>query len=402
MTKEEIIALADKVASGLATDQDIALFNSIYSHFQDDRTGWDEEFLGNRNELEIQMKKEILGKITTGKPVIPIGRIRRIAVAAAVLLIMGAGTYFLFFDHSPKKNVIVKTPEPDHDVKAPALNRAMVTLGNGKTIYLDSTGNGTLANEGNVKLVKLDDGQIFYSRESAVDSRESLQYNTLTNPRGSRVIDIGLSDGSHVWLNAGSSVTYPVAFVGRERKVSITGEAYFEVSPLPSSPGGGGVKGKMPFIVDVNGKQTVQVLGTHFNIKAYDNEDIKTTLLEGKVKVSAIQPGTTNPKPETLAPGQQALFTIHDSRLTVQNNVDIDQVMAWKNGLFSFKNADIETVMREVARWYNVDVVYEGGKPQGHFAGDIARNVNVSVLMKILQTSGIQFSIEGRKVIVKP
>jgi ferric-dicitrate binding protein FerR (iron transport regulator) len=194
-----------------------------------------------------------------------------------------------------------------------------------------------------------------------------------------------LADGSRIWLNAGSSITYPVAFMGKERKVSISGEVYFEVAHNAA----------MPFRVE-HGAMEVQVLGTHFNINAYDDEpDIKTTLLEGSVKVSSMVNGQWS----MLKPGEQVSIS-HKSQLSQPIPVQTTEVMAWKNGLFSFTGADLKTVIRQLARWYNIQVKYEGELPTRKFSGEITRDLTLSQLMNGLQSLGIQFRLEGRTMIV--
>ena len=303
--------------------------------------------------------------------------------AASIILLLATGSYFLFFNnkntpgHGQESTAAVM-----HDVKAPGTSRAMITLSNGQKIFLDSANNGTLATQNKVKLVKTADGKIEYRVGSLVGSHE-IEYNTLSNPRGSKVIDMTLADGSRIWLNAGSSVTYPVAFVGNERRVTMNGEAYFEVVHNE----------KMPFKISKDGVE-VTVLGTHFNVNAYDDEaDIKVTLLEGSVKVNKENSS------ELLKPGQQAVVT---DKINVANDVDVVEVMAWKNGYFSFKGADIETIMRQVARWYDVDVVFEGKMPSKHYRGKASRDLNASQMLKVLEESGIKFKIEGKKIIVMP
>ena len=340
------------------------------------------------------------------EPAVPVWRrpVFRWAAAAVVVLSLGAAVW-LFNNNktvNPPGTVATATK---HDVLAPQNNRASITLGNGQTVSLDSAGNGALASEGNVQVVKLADGQIAYKGAAS-----ELVYNTLNNPRGSKVIDMTLSDGSRIWLNAGSSITYPVAFVGNERKVEVKGEVYFEVSRLPASPGGGGVKGKMPFIVNINGKAEVEVLGTHFNVNAYEDEpDVRVTLLEGAVKVSQLatdnkQLANKNQQ-VVLKPGEQAIgdcrLPVDHCRLTIDHSPNLAEVMAWKNGLFSFTGADLVTVMRQLSRWYNVDIKYEGQIPARKFSGEITRDLTLSQLMNGLQSLGIKFNIQGRTMIVQ-
>jgi ferric-dicitrate binding protein FerR (iron transport regulator) len=242
-------------------------------------------------------------------------------------------------------------------------------------------GGGTLAVQNEVQVMKTAEGKVVYT---GATTKGELVYNTLFNPRGSKVVDMQLSDGSHVWLNAGSSLTYPVAFVGNERKVTIKGEAYFEVAHDDSKP----------FVVSKD-DVSVTVLGTHFNVNAYDDEDaLKVTLLEGSVRVAS------NGNLKVIKPGEQAIAA--SGKLQVASDVDLNEVMAWKNGIFKFKDATIESVMRQIARWYDVEVSYEG-KVTNHFIATIPRNVSAANAFKILeQTGGVNFKIEGNKVMVTP
>jgi len=306
----------------------------------------------------------------------------RISAAAIIILMLGAGTYFLFFNRAKQAEITKTVLTPD--IKAPETNRAMITLGNGQKIYLDSVPNGTLANEGSVRLIKSTDGKVIYDVSKVVTNNTPLTYNTLSNPRGSKVIDMTLSDGTQVWLNAGSSVTYPIAFTGNERKVTITGEAYFEVAHEKSKP----------FLVS-KGDMQVEVLGTHFNVNAYDDEsEINVTLLEGSVKVY------NNKGAVTIKPGEQVQITINQQPV-INKQTDLEEVMGWKNGKFFFTSADIKTIMRQVARWYDVEVIYEERTPDQLFGGEVPRNSNLSQMMKILEYSGVHYDINGKKIIIK-
>lgn len=304
---------------------------------------------------------------------------RKIAVAASIILALGTIGYFAWYKKETKPGTEVAKAT---DVKPPETNRAMVTLATGETVYLDNAANGQLTKQGNVELVKLANGQIVYQTSSG-DIIKELQYNTLTNPKGSKVIDMTLADGSRVWLNAGSSVTYPIAFIGNERKVTITGEAYFEVAADKTKP----------FKV-TKGEMAVEVLGTHFNVNAYDDEaDIKVTLLEGSVNVSS------NQRSLTIKPNQQAVVTSSD--VILNTSVNVEAVMAWKNGRFQFEGYSIEQVLRQIEKWYDVEVVYEAKPQDQHFGGGISRNVEVSKVLNMLETTeAVHFRIEGRKIIV--
>jgi ferric-dicitrate binding protein FerR (iron transport regulator) len=238
--------------------------------------------------------------------------------------------------------------------------------------------------QGKVKIIQQSTGAISYSGNTA----GAISYNTLSVPNGSKPIHLMLSDGSQVWINVGSSLTYPTAFTGNERKVKITGEAYFEVVHNE----------KIPFIVQ-NGDLQVKDLGTHFNVNTYQDEtSARITLLEGSVRV------LRNSTSELLKPGQQASISNNsNSNIRVLNDVNIDEVVAWKNGKFMFdNNTDIGAIMRQISRWYNVDIEYQGNISQ-RFWGSISKNVNVSQVLKILEATGeVKFKIEGNKIFVIP
>jgi transmembrane sensor len=305
--------------------------------------------------------------------------IRRIAVAASIILMVGVGSYFLFFNKAAKKNDIVKTNNTvPHDVAPPKGTKAMITLTNGKKVFLDSLISGTLAIQGNVNVIKTADGQIVYT-----GAGNEVAYNTLFNPRSSKAVNLTLIDGTKVWMNAESSLKYFTSIGSGERRVEITGECYFEAAH----------DALKPFIVkDVNRNTEVQVLGTHFNVNTYADEPVmKVTLLEGSVKVLK---GTAV---SILKPGQQAQIS---NDIKVVNNVDVEEVMAWKNGKFAYNNTDLETIMRQMARWYDVDVVYKD-KITDRYTVTTARDVPVSQLFKYIEMSGgVHFTIEDRKITV--
>ena len=314
-------------------------------------------------------------------------------VAAAVLLLLAAGiayrSMFMTAKSPPQQAAIIK------DI-APGTQGAILILGDGRQVVLDSQRNGLIAKQGATN-VTLKDGAVGYDKNSI--GAATTIYNTMTTPRG-RQYQLLLPDGSKIWLNAASSIRYPVAFSGHERKVQITGEVYFEVAKNPA----------MPFKVNINNTSTVEVLGTHFNVNAYEDEaETKTTLLEGSVKVMKRE--TANGKRETaknnvfaavLKPGEQAVLSRTNLPFTIDHSPDIDQVMAWKNGLFSFDNATIQTVMRQLSRWYNIDIIYEGNIPEQHFFGQMARDLSLLQVLRGLQVTKVNVSLEGRKLIIKP
>ncbi|MES2775173.1 MAG: FecR domain-containing protein [Bacteroidota bacterium] len=340
--------------------------------------------------LQKIMEAKQPAKLVTLSPVPAKSMWRRIAAAAAILLVVSTAAYFLFNrgadNDKPSSKNIAKRYKND---VMPGGNRATLTLGNGSTIVLDSAGNGTLAQQGNVQVVKLSNGELAYTVNGVTTSE--VFYNTMSTPRGGQY-QLTLPDGTKVWLNAASSITYPTAFTGKERRVKITGEAYFEVMPLMLP----GREAKMPFKVSVNDGTEIEVLGTHFNINSYSDEAlIKTTLLEGSVKV------THGSNSSLLQPGQQAQIT-KAGNLSMVPGADIEETMAWKNGRFIFKNADIRTIMNQVARWYDVELSYEGNIAD-IFVAEMARDIPVSKLCMLLeQTERVHFLIEGKKITVMP
>ncbi len=315
---------------------------------------------------------------------------RRWIAAAAILAIIGTAAFFLWFN-SPKPSsqapATTGTGPYKNDI-GPGGYKALLSLGNDKTIVLDTASSATLAGEGSS--ARNEKGALTYQPVSGGD-HSILTYNTVTTPRGGyyRVV---LPDGTRVWLNAASSIQFPTVFTGSERRVSITGEVYFEVAKNRSKP----------FIV-TTGQLSVEVLGTHFNINAYDDEpSVNTTLLKGNVRVSS-GPGTV-----TLNPGQQARLTFASpsapsSSIKVETDINTEEVIAWKENHFRFEGAQIETVMRQIARWYDVQIVYQGRISTQEFVATIDRDEPVSKLLKLLEaTNEVHFSIEGKTIYVRP
>lgn len=305
--------------------------------------------------------------------------------AASVIFFLGIGTYFFSNkENDLQKTTITKVVTPGtFDVVAPATSHATITLANGQSISIDSVRSGTLALQNNIALTKTADGQIQYASGDQ-DGNQELVFNTLTNPRGSRVINMVLNDGSRVWLNAASSITYPVAFEGTEREVSVSGEAYFEIAQELNKK----------FIVKTSGLST-EVLGTHFNVNSYPDEDeIKVTLLEGSVKVIV-----NNGYSSVMKPGEQALGG--SGKLKINRNINVEDVIAWKNERFSFTDANIKNIMKEVARWYDVEIDYIGRVEDLNFGGNMSRQENVSELLKRMEaTQAVKFEVAGKKITV--
>lgn len=381
MLKDQIKELSEKVVDGVASEEEILKYNGLCNNYNIPDEGWDENLYGNKEAMEKLIKEAIWKRTGIEKPVF-IFQWRKWLAAASVILVTSTVSLFLINNRAKKHQLSIyqtSKKELQSDV-APGQSGAILTLGSGQTILLDSALNGSLAQQGNVSVIKRN-GELVYNTEGQT---AEVVYNTMTTPNG-RQFSLVLADGSKVWLNAASSITYPTAFVGKERIVSITGEAYFEVAHNAS----------MPFIVE-NGKNAVSVLGTHFNVNAYDNERVvSVTLLEGSVNVSK---GNSS---KIIKPGQQAQIN-KDEKISLIRDVDVDNVLAWKNGRISFQGADIGTVMRQMSRWYDVDIDYND-KLEDLFYADMARSTMLSDVLKALElTRNVHFKIEGRKVIVVP
>lgn len=329
-----------------------------------------------------QMLQAILKKESQPAKVTPFRNWR--AVAAAILLLLTGGTiWYMLSDRKTTSPQTATVPFYKNDVQ-PGDNKATLTLANGQTIILDTAANGKLAQEAGTDIQKQEGGSLVYNNTGNNIPASNIAWNTLTVPRGGQ-FNLVLPDGSKVWLNAASSIHYPASFAGKERRVDITGEVYFEVAKNAS----------MPFIVAANDME-VKVLGTHFNINAYDNENYTgTTLLEGAVEI------TKGQERLRIAPGQQARTLQADDHIQLQEQVDTDEITAWKNGQFSFGNADLKTIMRQVERWYNVAVIYQTNIRE-QYTISIPRNVTLSKLLRYLELSGgVHFVLEGNTITIK-
>jgi len=312
------------------------------------------------------------------------------AAAAVIVVLMSAAVYQFLHKTTMNKTIPQATVHKNNDIH-PGGNKAVLTLAGGATIVLDSAHEGLIGQQGNTSIMKVDAGALAYDTKSKHTGE--VLYNAISTPRGGQY-QVILPDGSKVWLNAASSLRFPTSFAGKERRVELTGEAYFEITKNAT----------MPFIVYVvpplgSGKEgmNVQVLGTHFNIKAYENEQsIRTTLLEGAVKVQL------SGSEVSLAPGKQAIADKNVQGLQVAE-ANTEQVVAWKNGMFRFKETNIRELMREVERWYNVDVIYNTPRKDLDFTGIVPRTRSISELLNMLELTGtVHFQIEGKKIIVLP
>ena len=381
--------LVEKQASKtISNDEKSELFGLLYSKENEPEIKLLIEQVYKSTGEEIQMREQAANEIVkwilkTGKKPASIVRLHnrtlyRIA-AAAIILFLAIGAYFIKSKSDDVKQVAKLEMKTD---VAPGQEGAVLTLADGSKIILDSTQHGLIAQQGSSKVVEGEKG-ISYQTNSI---EQKVVYNTMSTPKG-RQYSLVLSDGSKVWLNAGSSIRFPSAFIGKERSVQITGEVYKKKKKNAS----------MPFRVTVN-DMTVQVLGTHFDINSYADENyIKTTLLEGKVQV------LRNGSIVELKPGQQARINRTGNQpINLVNDADLDEVMAWKNGLFHFNSSSLQEVMKQIVRWYDVDVVYQGKIPERKFDGEISRGSNLSQVLKILEETKIHYTIEDRKLIVHP
>lgn len=306
----------------------------------------------------------------------------KVAAAACILLFISLFVYWLF--HYPANDKLIAATNIPSIKTAPIRpggNHAVLTMGDGRTIELDSVQNGNIIN-GNSQ-IKKQGAVLVYDGSKTLKEGTVVTYNTLSTPRGGQY-QLILPDGSKVWLNASSSIHFPTAFVGNERNVELTGEAYFEVAK----------NREKPFHVNVNGMQ-VEVIGTHFNVNAYVDEGaIKTSLLEGSVK---IKKGNIS---GLLKPGQQGVLNKNSNNLEIRS-ADMNEVIAWKNGLFQFDGANIKAIMREISRWYDVQIEYRGIVPDRRFEGKISRDSQLSDVLRILELSNVKFAVEGKKIIVQ-
>lgn len=319
----------------------------------------------------------------------------RYVAAASVVLVLSAGAY-LWYQNKQGDRVVQNPAQGQQPVAndiEPGQFKAKLILANGSSVVLDSAATGELAQQGNMTVLNKDGKLVYEGNDQTKNIQTEVLYNKLETGKGQTYATV-LADGSKVWLNSESSISYPVTFTGDERKVTITGEAYFEVATAFVQKGNRSVKQTFKVVVD---NMEVEVLGTHFNVNAYlDEEVIKTTLLEGKVKI--VSGGTS----ALLEPGQQAQLRKGTQLLQVMDNADVDQAIAWKNGFFAFNNDNLQAVMRQLARWYDVEVVYQGNVSSDTYGGKIRRNSKASEVLTILQRNRIHFKIQGKKIIVSP
>lgn len=402
--------LASKWLDNTITDEEKLEFSHWYNSGQDkpfempDGFSSGEEAL--RERILLNIEKGILPKENAPSR---ITHWYRYVAAALVLFILATGLFFLNrpanqlvkVEPSPLRGAPLKQSSPapqqkqitlndeQHDIPA-GKDKAVLTLGDGTRIILDDAQNGILAKQGGRSILKTSNGELIYAFSQAIapaapmSTAALVSYNTIETPKGGK-FQVKLPDGSKVWLNAASSLRFPIAFSGSKREVHLKGEAYFEVAP-----------DSMRVFEVITRNQKVQVLGTHFNINAYGDEPtVNTTLLEGSVKISDLRTNAS----QLLKPGEQSILS---ESIEIVNVDNVEKSVAWKDGYFQFYESDIQTVMRQIGRWYDVDVRYEGEIPHHRFGGEIERSLSLLQVLKILEKTQVHFRLEGKEVIVMP
>ena len=382
-SKKAFSKIIKKYLKGKASDSEVSFLEKYYNHFEKESSFTLRLSVNDKENLERELFAGILQKTTKKKKIFQLSKIcwYKQAAAALILLFIGLGTYYNFIATNDSETTVITTPVLAKKDLPPGRSRAILTLSNGSTVVLDSIGNGFVTQQSNTQIVKTAKGQLSYTTLN--QNSKELVYNSVSTPRGGQY-QLVLPDGTKVWLNAASSIRFPVAFVGKERKVTITGEAYFEVAKDK----------KKPFIVS-SANMDVEVLGTHFNVSAYAEESIvKTTLLEGSVKIN-------NKKSEVyLVPGQQSQLN-NSGQFSIKNNIDVDKEIAWTKGKFQFNSNTIQEIMLQLSRWYDVEVIYQGKVSSETFSAIIKRSSNISQVLKLMEASGVKFDIEGKKIYVK-
>ncbi|WP_161662268.1 FecR family protein [Pedobacter sp. V48] len=380
MEKKDIKKVLDKVSAGTATPAEEQTAKYWLHYFsKNDIPVLSEDELNQETE-------SIYQSLMKEKAPVKVKRLWYPAVAAACFLVVIGGGLFYYNQQIRPEPKAARVTKVINDV-LPAQNTATLTLVNGKKIILSDAPIGLIAEQTNVSIFKTADGKLVYKAKPLKDTEqkttiENSELNSITTARGQQY-QVVLPDGSKIWLNAASTFTFPATFTSlHQRKVELMGEAYFEVAKDKAHP----------FIVKTD-KQEVEVLGTHFNVNSYSDEDAtRTTLLEGSVKVS------NHNEQKILRPGQESLLA--KNNLSVRK-ADTEEAVAWKNGDFIFNNEDFGSILRQVSRWYNVEIIDNGNHKNLHLSGTVSRSKNISVVLKALEVTGkVKFKIDGNRVIV--
>jgi hypothetical protein len=380
--KAQLLRIVQRYLAGKATATEIKFLESYYDFFKheenvlDNLISEERKLLGEKMQVNIMAGIEMPPKTDNIRPLWSV--FIKVCTAAAILIVGITGFYIAFHKKAQQQTAY------QHDI-LPGSNKAVLTLANGQKIDLNDAKSGVLAKQAGISITKSENGQLIYAINNHIslnknDVQTAMLTNKIETPNGGQY-QVILPDGTHVWLNAASSLTYPTSFSETERKVSLKGEGYFEVAKNP----------KKPFKVEVNDQTEVKVLGTHFNINAYNEEKtINTTLLEGSVLLKS------NYQSAKLIPGQQGQVSKSNDQIALVNNANINQIIAWKNGLFSYDTASLDMIMKQVERWYDVRVVYEDDV-KAEFVAKLPRNLPLSELLKLLElTKQVHFKLEGK------
>ncbi|WP_316804326.1 FecR family protein [Pedobacter nototheniae] len=383
MNQAELRSLLEKYVNGNCSPEETVLLESWYlsKSKKDKMPPIQEVELTFYKELiweDIEEKANIKSKPTGGRY---FGSWSFISVAASLALVLSFGGYYLFKEQISPKNPEVAQIKQD---VLPGRNKAVLVLSNGKEVNLEDVQSGVVAKEGGITVQKNGINILSYKQQGVLKNEGSTAYNTIRTPNAGQWPVIELPDGTKAFLDAASSISFPVAF-NKERKVTITGQVYFQVVH----------DSKKPFRVAVKG-MIIEDLGTDFNVNAYDDESsVKTTLVEGSVSVAK------KDQKIILKPGQQAVSTSGNDKI-ISKEANIEEVIAWKNGLFQFSHTSIDVVMRQLARWYDVDIVYKEDVSKLSFTGNLPRNLKLSRLLEMLSVTGLHFKIEGKQIIITP
>jgi ferric-dicitrate binding protein FerR (iron transport regulator) len=384
MDKHSFFSILDKYQDGTASSSEIALIEEYYRRLE--KAGTTELSLEEEAALKDAMYKQIAARVSSpSATIIPIKRknYSRVAAAAVLVTLVGAGGYFWLLKKPttppPQAEAVQVKPQD----LPPGRDAATLTLADGQTIILDSA-NGTISKQGAATVIN-NNGRVSYAN-TGNDTKPAVVYNKVSTARGNQY-QLVLADGSKVWLNSASSLRFPTSFTGDRREVELDGEGYFEITKNAAKP----------FHVKTS-TQDIEVLGTHFNVNAYNDEAaVKTTLIEGSVRVN--QSAIGNRQSAILKPGEQAVL-IGNAPFTIDHSPDIDKVVAWKNGWFEFDDTDIKTIMRQISRWYDVDINYETKTDNEKYGGRISRNLNLSNILKMLENYGVHFKLTGKTLTV--
>lgn len=389
MKSDELLILAKKISEGTASDEEIVLYNTIVDKLIKDGLEQNGFSKGDNKPIKEELFSRIEDQIYEEKMNRKTNMVYLItSVAAAILVILSISILFVNTNDQRAQRASTQFVEVEETADVlPGGNKAILTLADGSRISLDSLVSGELVNHNGIYIKKNIDGELEYTISNNTHARSG-DFNTIETPVGGKYKVI-LPDGTKVWLNSASYIKYPVTFDMHERRVTLVGEAYFEVKKMQGSD-----KQSVPFIVESN-KQRIEVLGTNFNVNSYsDDEYTKTTLTEGSVRVSS----TDSKSSKLLKPGQQSI--IRDGKISVQT-ADIESDIAWKNGDFIFKQEELQSVMKKIARWYDVEIEYLDINKDVKFSGAISRSKNLSAVLEMMELTGeVKFKIKERRVYV--